>query len=70
MEYVAEPLREGYTGYVEEEHAHDYAGDTVFGFWVYILSDCILFATLFAVFAVIGENYFGTPVARVLLEMD
>ena len=70
MEYVAEPLREGYTGYVEEEHAHDYAGDTVFGFWVYILSDCILFATLFAVFAVIGENYFGTPEARELFELD
>jgi cytochrome o ubiquinol oxidase subunit 3 len=59
-----------YTGYVEEEHHHDYGGDTVFGFWVYILSDCILFATLFATFAVIGGNFAGTPTAKELFELD
>jgi cytochrome o ubiquinol oxidase subunit 3 len=61
---------EGYTGYIEEEHHHDLGGDTVFGFWVYILSDCILFATLFAVFAVLGTNYAGTPDAHELFELD
>lgn len=59
-----------YTGYIEEEHHHDYGGDTVFGFWVYILSDCILFATLFATFAVLGGNYAGTPTASDLFELD
>ncbi|MEM7208762.1 MAG: cytochrome o ubiquinol oxidase subunit III [Pseudomonadota bacterium] len=59
-----------YTGYIEEEHHHDMGGDTVFGFWVYILSDCILFATLFAVFAVLGTNYAGSPEAVELFEMD
>lgn len=49
----------GYTGYIDKEHHHDYAGDTVFGFWIYILSDCILFATLFAVFAVLQGNFAG-----------
>lgn len=48
-----------YTGYIDQEHHHDYNGDTVFGFWVYILSDCILFATLFAVFAVLQGNFAG-----------
>ena len=34
--------RVGYTGYIEKELHHDYGGDTVFGFWIYILSDCVL----------------------------
>lgn len=61
---------EGFTGYSTEEHHHDYAGDTVFGFWVYILSDCILFATLFAIFAVLGTNFAGTIEAKELIELD
>lgn len=69
MEYTPQPIPQGYTGYVEEEHHHDYAGDTVFGFWIYILSDCILFASLFAVYAVIGQNYFGTPDAKALFDL-
>lgn len=60
----------GYTGFIEEEHHHDYAGDTIFGFWIYILSDCILFATLFATFAVLGTNFAGTPEARDLIQLD
>ena len=58
-----------YTGYVEKEHHHDYGGDTVFGFWVYILSDCILFATLFATFAVLGNNYAGAPIMKDLVDL-
>ena len=40
------------------EH-HDYAGDTLFGFWIYILSDCLLFGTLFATFAVFSNSFAG-----------
>jgi cytochrome o ubiquinol oxidase subunit III len=32
---------------------------TVFGFWIYILTDCLLFASLFATFAVLHNNTFG-----------
>lgn len=36
------------------EHGHHDAGATkVFGFWIYLMSDCILFATLFATYAVL-----------------
>lgn len=61
-----------YTGYIAKEHHHDYAGDTVFGFWVYILSDCILFATLFAVFAVLGGvgNFGDAPTFKELFELN
>ncbi len=39
-----------------EDH-HD--STDVFGFWIYIMSDCILFATIFATFAVLRNNVFG-----------
>lgn len=40
----------------------DHSDDTdIFGFWIYILSDCILFASLFAVFAVLQSNVYGGP---------
>ena len=32
---------------------------TVFGFWVYLMTDCVLFATLFASFAVLRGNTAG-----------
>ncbi len=42
----------------DEEH-HDYAGDAMFGFWIYIMSDCMLFATLFASYAVLSSSFAG-----------
>lgn len=43
---------------LHHEHHNTDAID-VFGFWVYILTDCVLFATLFATFAVLHNNTFG-----------
>lgn len=37
---------------------------TLFGFWVYLMTDCILFATLFATYAVLHDNTFGGPSGR------
>lgn len=33
----------------------------IFGFWVYLMTDCVLFASLFATFAVLRNNTFGGP---------
>ncbi len=45
-----------------EEH-HDTSKITTFGFWIYIMSDCLLFATLFAVYAVMSAgNSFGSAI--------
>lgn len=41
-------------------------GKTVFGFWLYLMTDCVLFASLFATFAVLRNNTFGGPGAEVL----
>ncbi|PID63890.1 MAG: cytochrome o ubiquinol oxidase subunit III [Gammaproteobacteria bacterium] len=40
-----------------DEHHHDTSDITMFGFWVYIMSDCLLFATLFAVYAAMSTGY-------------
>jgi len=49
-------------------HHHDNTQEvydkTLFGFWIYILTDCILFATLFATYAVLHNNTFGGPSAH------
>lgn len=39
----------------------DTESKTSFGFWMYLMTDCILFATLFATFAVLRNNTFGGP---------
>lgn len=43
---------------------HDPASLRVFGFWVYIMSDCILFGSLFATFAVLNAGTAGGPTGR------
>ena len=32
---------------------------TLLGFWLYLMSDCLLFACLFACYGVLGRNYAG-----------
>lgn len=45
--------------YLTEEH-HPQNG-TLLGFWLYLMSDCLLFAALFAVYGVLGRNYAAGP---------
>lgn len=46
--------------YVAEEHGHA-EGGTMLGFWIYLMSDCLIFAALFAVYAVLGHNFAAGP---------
>lgn len=43
----------------EEKRLND--DKTIFGFWIYIMTDCVLFASLFATFAVLRMNTYGGP---------
>ena len=43
---------------------------TIFGFWIYILSDCFLFGTLFATYAVLRGNTFGGPGGAELFDLS
>lgn len=51
-----------------EAHAES-VHNTVFGFWVYIMSDCILFASLFATYAVLSHNNAGGPTGQTLFDL-
>lgn len=42
---------------------------TVLGFWAYLMTDCVLFASLFAVYAVLHGNAFGGPNGHELFKL-
>jgi len=48
---------------------HENTDKVTFGFWVYLMTDCVLFATLFATYAVLHGNTFGGPGARELFSL-
>ena len=52
------------------EHSREHLDERVsFGFWVYLMSDCVLFAALFATYAVLNTATFGGPGARELFSL-
>ena len=56
------------TFYVTTDDHHPENG-TLLGFWLYIMSDCLIFAALFAVYAVLGRNYAGGPRPSQIFEL-
>jgi cytochrome o ubiquinol oxidase subunit 3 len=52
-----------------ESAQHDTTGLQAFGFWIYLMSDLVLFAAIFATFAVVGRNYAGGPSGRELFDL-
>ncbi len=51
-----------------EEHHHETG--TMLGFWIYLMSDCLIFGILFATYAVLGGNYAAGPSPSDLFEID
>ncbi|MGE7371192.1 cytochrome o ubiquinol oxidase subunit III [Neorhizobium sp. NPDC001467] len=45
--------------YLTEDHHPE--NSTNLGFWLYLMSDCLIFAILFATYAVLGRNYAAGP---------
>lgn len=52
----------------EDEHAHS-GGSTMLGFWLYLMSDCLVFAVLFATYGVLGRNYAAGPSGADLFDL-
>lgn len=42
----------------------------IFGFWVYLMTDLLMFAVLFATFAVLRGNTFGGPEEKELIDLN
>jgi cytochrome o ubiquinol oxidase subunit 3 len=47
--------------YDPHEHEHAAGGSTMLGFWIYLMSDCLIFAVMFAMYGVLGSSYAGGP---------
>jgi cytochrome o ubiquinol oxidase subunit 3 len=52
--------------FVTEHHPEN---GTLLGFWLYLMSDCLVFACLFAAYAVLGRNYAGGPSGAELFDL-
>ena len=60
------------TFYLAEKDDHDHGGGgggTLLGFWIYLMSDALIFATLFATFGVVSSSYAGGPGPRQIFEL-
>jgi cytochrome o ubiquinol oxidase subunit 3 len=53
----------------EEDHDHGGNGATILGFWIYLMSDALIFASLFAMFGVVSTSYAGGPVPREIFDL-
>ena len=55
------------------DHAHhdqEVSSKTLLGFWIYLMSDCLIFAGLFATFAVLANATAGGPTGRELFDLN
>lgn len=55
----------------QAHHAHELEvyDKTIFGFWVYLLTDFVFFGVIFAAYAVLVQNPFGGPTPKDLFHL-
>lgn len=64
------------TFYLVEEEAQEHgpasahASPTMLGFWIYLMSDALIFATLFATYGVLSQAYAGGPRPAELFDLS
>jgi len=56
--------------YQTDEHDHEAGGSTLLGFWIYLMSDCLIFAVLFATYGVLCGNYAAGPGPKDLFDLS
>jgi cytochrome o ubiquinol oxidase subunit 3 len=52
------------------EHHEHHENNTVFGFWLYLMTDCLLFASFFATYAVLFMNTAGGVSGKDIFELN
>ncbi len=55
--------------HLAEDPHHPEGSSTMLGFWIYLMSDCLVFAMLFATYAVLGSSYAGGPGPKQLFDL-
>ncbi len=53
----------------EVELLADARDEKAFGFWIYLMSDAVIFALLFATYLVLARNYAGGPTGKELFDL-
>jgi cytochrome o ubiquinol oxidase subunit 3 len=53
----------------QDDHGHGEGSPTILGFWIYLMSDALLFAALFATYGVLSTSYAGGPTPRELFDL-
>ncbi|WP_043621265.1 cytochrome o ubiquinol oxidase subunit III [Ensifer sp. ZNC0028] len=54
--------------YLKDDHHPEHS--TMLGFWLYLMSDCLIFAVLFATHGVVGRNYAAGPAPADLFDLN
>ena len=52
-----------------DDGSHHPQSGTLLGFWLYLMSDCLIFAVLFASYAVLGRSYAAGPSGADLFDL-
>jgi cytochrome o ubiquinol oxidase subunit 3 len=73
-EIALDPVGAASTGTIDADmtfHVRDHHPEngTLLGFWIYLMSDCLIFACLFIAYAVLGRNYAGGPSGVEIFEL-
>lgn len=63
------PGAKGPVYYDLDEHEHPPGASTMLGFWLYLMSDCLIFAMLFAAYGVYGGSLAGGPGPKELFDL-
>ncbi|WP_274650752.1 cytochrome o ubiquinol oxidase subunit III [Paenibacillus humicola] len=66
---ASEHVHDDHHGHHEHDGHHDQESLKLFGFWIFLITDCILFGTLFATYVVLRNSTAGGPEAHELFEM-
>ncbi|WP_458526889.1 cytochrome o ubiquinol oxidase subunit III [Onishia taeanensis] len=56
-------------GHDHHDDHHDTAGTKIFGFWVYLMSDLVIFGSLFATYAVLLRGTAGGPTPAEIFDL-
>lgn len=68
-EAIALTRDDGSPVFLDTESRHHPQNGTLLGFWLYLMSDCLIFACLFATYGVLGRNYAAGPSGADLFDL-
>src|SRR6218665_3523668 len=66
---IALVREDGSPVFLDTGNRHHPQNGTLLGFWLYLMSDCLIFACLFATYGVLGRNYAAGPSGADLFDL-